>query len=1500
MNWTSYELLMVLWRASWQAATLAVLVYLICRIFQRSIPASAKTLLWLLPVLRLAVLIVPASNFSLFNAMDMLGNRVPAKLQNQTIPSLKPQHQTLPSQNLSSQNLPSETAESAIPQDTTPNHIDERYFTPGSKEDIAIKELAELRQEEVTDSLSMKIAGTTPISESASSTVQLFTTANIVVLVWLVGVSICLIRYLVSQSLLQKVIQSGEAISLASIVSPEVADSLKEKLPRSVRFIAVENQYGPAVTGVLCPVVLLPQRMLAQFSKEELTMVVMHELEHVKRFDTSMLFFAQLATILHWFNPLSYWLRKRLQAQIEIAVDATTVRNLGLDKVKQYAELLFKVSSTNTTPTFLLSMARRSSYFRYRIEQLAETEPRTPLRTLFGALTVIALAMTGLSDLASGEPNSINPNSTGPATVTSGETTANVAEATNAEPKSAVEQQSTVKTTDKPVKSLEKETDPSLLPQPLSVIGKVVDSHGKGVPNAKLLCTPRNKIAPISATTDEAGNFSISFPHDADKFDSFYTWVYAEGFGLRVVAMRRVLKDGESAADVEIPLPPLEQNVTVEVRDPNGNPVPDALVMPVRFELPIGRFYSDEPEGAATPTRNELIESVAARTDQNGIARFNHFPTAMWRGLSCQTTQYGEQRFDFRTNSNQIKISLKPVGSIRGKIASFDPSKFPTLGFEIVTRSIDRKSDLTGVSSGQFNEKGEFQIPVIAAGTISSFRVGTLDASTDNGPELICKDNLQQELKPNSNIEFMLYSPPMVQVSGTVLTSDTRKPVKGVEISVGRKNGPHRRRFTTDENGEFQFGVVPGKVNFQMISRGDANDLTMKYGTAQNFPDLITEDTKLEILLPVNKQVKGRLQDSSGLPLGDCTITRNDAPSGRIGSVATTDANGRFEIYVEKTPLDSNGYWSLVDNADILRRPVTVVNQLSEVDEFYVLEKPREPIAPPRKVVQERPTVRPQSNSDAALPDPTNEEPSSGSGEQESTIKTTDKSDKTDNSARNTAGTSARSDLLSVSGQVVDSQGKGVPKAKLFYIPDYHSNPTQVTTDDGGNFSISYLPREPYEFEPFSTWVWADGFGLRVVAMRRLLHDEKSVKDVKIPLPPLEPNATSVEVRDPKGIPLQDVLVMPDIIELPNGSFMADESEGLGTSIPNQLIELLAVRTDQDGKASLNRFPNALWHGIRCQSDQFGTQSDESARPTRPAKLSLRQVGNIHGKIDSFDPTSFPTLNFLIETKDMAGSNNLKGLGYGKFNEKGEFFIPAIAVGSVDRFLVAKGEICSASEGELICENYRSNKVLPDSTLELELTAPPTARVSGVVLTSDTRVPVPGTKISCYRANSPHHRQFVTNENGEFEIQVVPGKVQFQMINVSTSTEISRKYASAGKQFPDIVTKDTKLEVLLPARKSVKGRLQDVSGKPIANQELWRFGKNRFSINGWCETDAEGNFEMFPFGATIQSEGFWAIVDKSDYRRKGAVKTVVRQISNDGDFYVLEQPSKPIAPPIGK
>ncbi len=90
--------------------------------------------------------------------------------------------------------------------------------------------------------------------------------------------------------------------------------------------------------------------------------------------------------------------------------------------------------------------------------------------------------------------------------------------------------------------------------------------------------------------------------------------------------------------------------------------------------------------------------------------------------------------------------------------------------------------------------------------------------------------------------------------------------------------------------------------------------------------------------------------------------------------------------------------------------------------------------------------------------------------------------------------------------------------------------------------------------------------------------------------------------------------------------------------------------------------------------------------------------------------------------------------------------IPAIADGAIYSFRIGNHVTDAAQDCELICRDYKLEKVLPGKTLELVLTSPPTVSVSGVVLTSDTRVPVSGAVIVSYRRDSPHVRSYTTNQ----------------------------------------------------------------------------------------------------------------------------------------------------------
>lgn len=66
--------LSMLWRASWQAAVLFGLVFVFLLLAKRFVAANYRVILWMLPLLRMLVLVVPVSSISMFNTADSLSS----------------------------------------------------------------------------------------------------------------------------------------------------------------------------------------------------------------------------------------------------------------------------------------------------------------------------------------------------------------------------------------------------------------------------------------------------------------------------------------------------------------------------------------------------------------------------------------------------------------------------------------------------------------------------------------------------------------------------------------------------------------------------------------------------------------------------------------------------------------------------------------------------------------------------------------------------------------------------------------------------------------------------------------------------------------------------------------------------------------------------------------------------------------------------------------------------------------------------------------------------------------------------------------------------------------------------------------------------------------------------------------------------------------------------------------------------------------------------------
>lgn len=81
----------------------------------------------------------------------------------------------------------------------------------------------------------------------------------------------------------------------------------------------------PCVTGVLHPVLLLPRGLAAELNAEELGMIFLHELAHLRHRDLALNWLLSSVEAVHWFNPLVWLGMAELRAAREEACDAAAL-----------------------------------------------------------------------------------------------------------------------------------------------------------------------------------------------------------------------------------------------------------------------------------------------------------------------------------------------------------------------------------------------------------------------------------------------------------------------------------------------------------------------------------------------------------------------------------------------------------------------------------------------------------------------------------------------------------------------------------------------------------------------------------------------------------------------------------------------------------------------------------------------------------------------------------------------------------------------------------------------------------------------------------------------------------------------------------------------------------------------------------------------------------------------------------------------------------------------
>jgi beta-lactamase regulating signal transducer with metallopeptidase domain/Flp pilus assembly secretin CpaC len=134
-----------------------------------------------------------------------------------------------------------------------------------------------------------------------------------------------------------------------------------------------ENSMSPAVCGLFRPVILIPKSLAEGFSGEQLQIVLLHELVHLRRCDVWVNFLQALLQVLYWWHPLLWLANARIRRVREEAVDDAVMLALR-DQADSYASTLLEVAKLALNRPLaslgLVGILESRSALRQRIERL--------------------------------------------------------------------------------------------------------------------------------------------------------------------------------------------------------------------------------------------------------------------------------------------------------------------------------------------------------------------------------------------------------------------------------------------------------------------------------------------------------------------------------------------------------------------------------------------------------------------------------------------------------------------------------------------------------------------------------------------------------------------------------------------------------------------------------------------------------------------------------------------------------------------------------------------------------------------------------------------------------------------------------------------------------------------------------------------------------------------------------------------------------------------------
>ncbi|MGE5611279.1 MAG: carboxypeptidase regulatory-like domain-containing protein [Bacillota bacterium] len=311
-----------------------------------------------------------------------------------------------------------------------------------------------------------------------------------------------------------------------------------------------------------------------------------------------------------------------------------------------------------------------------------------------------------------------------------------------------------------------------------------------------------------------------------------------------------------------------------------------------------------------------------------------------------------------------------------------------------------------------------------------------------------------------------------------------------------------------------------------------------------------------------------------------------------------------------------------------------------------------------------------------------------------------------------------------------------------------------VLTQPDGSFRLE--SPEPVDLRDGLTQLVIEAQGYAINSAQIAKQDAASTTDaVRVSPIRMKPEAQlHVPFIGPDGKPVAGLKVVPNFVRDRNWPDL-----GWWTlSVPQDVQDRLAQRTDADGVCTLRSMPRESVVTLNIEDDRFAQLSYENRVPigneatATAAPIRLKRAASIKGRV-VFGDTNKPVAGVLVS----AGSDVRSPLGFGQAvtNDQGEYHIKQLSATTYGVRVFPEPELAKSWTAAPIAE-LRITEGEQRENIHFQLIKG--GVITGRVVLKDTRQGVPNIQINAESSNRSGLQITTTASDGSFWFRLPPGK----------------------------------------------------------------------------------------------------------------------------------------------